>query len=147
MADTAVSIASGTATVTISKAGGITSAAMAALVDGCLWQYQRRPGRRQRVVSITSLRGTGPNGGGNDNISSTLSIASTVAVTPVNDEPTLTATANSGGAVVHRDVAAKLRGQRSGRPVLEPQHVHVEAGQTIAPMVLSVTNVADATEL
>ena len=89
----AVALAGGTATVTISKAGGISSAAMNTLVNGLAYgNTSEDPGSASRVVTLTSLRDTGANGGPNndDNIHTALGVQSTVTVTPVNDEPTRT---------------------------------------------------------
>jgi hypothetical protein len=92
----AVVLAAGTATVTISKAGGISAAAMQTLVDALAYgNTSDDPGAASRVVTLTSLRDTGSNVSPNDNIAA-LNIASTVAVTPVNDNPVIDLLAAGG---------------------------------------------------
>jgi hypothetical protein len=92
----AVVLAAGTATVTISKAGGISAAAMQTLVDALAYgNTSDDPGAASRVVTLTSLRDNGSNVSPNDNIAA-LNIASTVAVTPVNDNPVIDLLATGG---------------------------------------------------
>ena len=84
-------------------------------------------------MTITELVDSGANGGADDNTAAP-GIASTVHVTPVNDQPTLSATAvnptfTEGGAAV--DVFTT--------PVVAST---VEAGQTFTSMTLTVTNVS-----
>jgi hypothetical protein len=145
-----VALAAGTATVTVSKVGGISSTAMNTLVDNLAYSNTSDdPGNASRVVTITSLRDTGPNGGVNndDNIHSGLTVQSTVAVTPVNDEPTLTATANGGGAVTFiEDSSPGVVGSGPVDLFSTPHTSTVESGQTITQVVLTVTNVVDTTE-
>jgi hypothetical protein len=129
-----VALSGGTATVTISKVGGISSALMQTLVDDLAYDNTSEdPGAANRVVTLTSLRDTGTNGGGAENIS-TLSIASTVTVTPVNDEPTLIATPTSP-TFVEGAAAADLFSAVTASTV--------EAGQSLTSLTLTVTNVTD----
>jgi hypothetical protein len=145
-----VALAAGTATVTISKVGGISSTAMNTLVDSLAYSNTSEdPGNANRVVTLTSLRDTGANGGPNndDNIHSGLTVQSTVAVTPVNDEPTLTATANGGGTVTFiEDSSPGVVGSGPVDLFSTPHTSTVESGQTITQVVLTVTGVADTTE-
>ena len=91
-----VVLAGGVATVTISKAGGVSAAIMQSVVDGLAYDNtSENPGAATRVVTLTSLSDTGPTGGANDNVAS-LSIASSVAVTPVNDAPVIDLVAGGG---------------------------------------------------
>ena len=91
----AVSLSGSTATVTISKSGGITPAAMQTLVNGIAYKNtSNNPTTNNRVVTLTSIQGSGGTANGGVD-TSTLSIASTITVIPVNNPPTLTATANN----------------------------------------------------
>jgi len=64
-----VVLAGGVATVTISKAGGVSAAVMQSIVDGLAYDNTSdNPGAATRVVTLTSLSDTGPTGGANDNI-------------------------------------------------------------------------------
>ncbi|MGH8380055.1 DUF4347 domain-containing protein [Pseudomonas sp.] len=90
-----VDITGTTATVTLSKLGGITASATQNLVDGMGYRNSSQaPDTTSRVVTLTSIRDTGgtSNGGVDTQV---LSIASTVTVVAVNDAPTL-----SGGPYV-----------------------------------------------
>ena len=71
----------------------------------------------------------------------------TLAITPVNDEPTLTATANGGGAVTFTETSTpNFPGSGPVDLFSSPSTSTVEAGQTLTQVVLTVTNVADTTE-
>ena len=132
----AVSLSGSTATVTISKSGGITPAAMQTLVNGIAYKNTSiNPGTNNRVVTLTSIQGSGGTANGGVD-TSTLSITSTVTVISVNAPPTLTATANNpsyteGGsaAILYSSTAITA----------------VKTGQTILQIVLTVTNVTDGT--
>ncbi|MBR1266842.1 cadherin domain-containing protein [Bradyrhizobium sp. AUGA SZCCT0222] len=91
-----VALAGGTATVTISKVGGVSAAIMQSIVDGLAYgNISEDPGAATRVVTLTSLSDTGPTGGANDNTAAP-GIASSVAVTPVNDAPVIDLVAGGG---------------------------------------------------
>ncbi|MBR1143456.1 cadherin domain-containing protein [Bradyrhizobium sp. AUGA SZCCT0431] len=91
-----VVLAGGTATVTISKAGGVSAAIMQSIVDGLAYgNISEDPGAATRVVTLTSLSDTGPTGGANDNTAA-FGIASSVAVTPVYDAPVIDLVAGGG---------------------------------------------------
>ena len=79
-----VSVAGGVATVTLAKPAGISTAALAALVEGIAYQNTSTddPTAGGRVVTIAQLRDSG---GGAD--TSAPAIDSTVSVVPVNDPP------------------------------------------------------------
>jgi Ca2+-binding RTX toxin-like protein len=79
----------GTATVTISKVGGVSSTIVQNIVDGLAYgNTSNSPGAATRVVSITSVSDTG--GTANGGIDTTaLTLHSDVAVTPVNSAPTV----------------------------------------------------------
>jgi hypothetical protein len=131
-----VSLSGTTATVTISKSGGITPAAMQTLVNGIAYKNtSNNPTTSNRVVTLTSIQGSGGTANGGVD-TSTLSIASTVTVLTVNIPPTLTATANNptfteGGS------AATLYSSTA--------ITTVKTGQTILQVGLTVTNITDGT--
>jgi hypothetical protein len=91
-----------------------------------------------RTVSITV----------NDGTANSATITKNVIITPVNDEPTLTATANGGGAVTFTE--ASPPGDTGSGPVdlfSAADASTVEAGQTFHNLVVTVSNVGtDATE-
>jgi hypothetical protein len=136
-----VALLSGTATVTVS---GLTlsPAQLQTLVDGLAYSNTSDdPTDANRVVTITQVVDSGANGGvNNDDSTTALSIVSTVNVDPVNDEPTLTATAanatfTEGGAPADIFTA----------PIVANT---IEAGQTFSSLTLTITNVTDgASEL
>ncbi|WP_308911515.1 DUF4347 domain-containing protein [Pseudokordiimonas caeni] len=82
-----VSVTGGTATVTLSG-GTMSEAATSTLVDGLGYQNtsDNPTTGSSRVVTITSITDSGGTAGGGDDTAS-LSIASTVSLTPVNDAP------------------------------------------------------------
>jgi large repetitive protein len=139
-----VALAAGTATVTVSKVGGILASDMQALIDALAYgNTSDDPGAASRVVTITSLRDTGSNVVPNDNINSTLSVQSTVAVTPVNDPPTLTAT-SVGGTFI--EDSPPITGSGPVDLFSTPHASTIEAGQAFKQIVVTVSNVADTTE-
>jgi hypothetical protein len=82
-----------------------------------------------------------------DGTSNSNTATKNVTITPVNDEPTLTATANGSGAVTFTETS--IPGDPGSGAVdlfLSPDASTVEAGQAITQLVISVTNVADTTE-
>jgi hypothetical protein len=84
-----VSLAGATATVTVSRVGGISAAAMQTLVDGLAYRNTSQdPGTANRVVTLTSIRDSGgtANGGAD---TAALGIGSTTTVVAVNDAPVL----------------------------------------------------------
>lgn len=85
-----VSVTGGTATVTISKAGGISVAAIQTLVDGITYRNtSNTPNTSNRVVTLTSVQDNGGTANGGDDTAN-LSVVSTVTVAATNDAPTLT---------------------------------------------------------
>jgi hypothetical protein len=85
----AVSLAGSTATVTVSRPGGISAGAMQALLDALGYRNTSQdPSTADRVITLTSIRDSGgtANGGAD---TAALGIASTVAVVAVNDAPVL----------------------------------------------------------
>ena len=111
-----------------------------ALIDGLSYSNTSQdPTGGDRVVTITELVDSGANGDAGDSTAAP-GIASTVQVTPVNDQPTLSAVAvdptfTEGGPQV--DVFTT--------PVIAST---IEAGQTFTSMTLTVSNVsAGASEI
>ncbi|MFG0721243.1 Ig-like domain-containing protein [Pseudomonas sp. GLN_6] len=124
-----VSVASGTATVTLSGMNR-DNTQMGTLIDGITYRNTSDdPGSASRVVTITQVTDSG----GSNNTASP-NIASTVTVTPVNDAPTLTAT---GGTPTYTENGSAVD-LFSGVSISA-----VESGQNIASITLSVSNLAD----
>ena len=94
-----VSLSGNTATVTLSKAGGITVAQAQTLVNALAYSNSSdNPTVANRVVTLTSIKDTGGTANGGVDTTS-LSVASTTIVTPVNDAPTIT----SGATYIFAD--------------------------------------------
>jgi hypothetical protein len=93
-----VAAAGVTASVTLSKAAGITTTVAQDLIDRLTYaNTSDNPGSASRVVTLTSVKDSGGTlNGGVD--TTALSIATTVAVTPSNDAPAI------GGAVAAQAV-------------------------------------------
>lgn len=85
-----VSVEGATATVTLSKAGGIGTASAQSLVDGIAYRNtSESPATAgNRAVTLTSLTDSGGSANGGVDTAS-LAIAATVTVVAVNDAPTL----------------------------------------------------------
>ena len=84
-----VVLSGGTATVTITKTGGISTAAAQTLVDGISYQNNsQNPTAGNRVATLTSIQDTGGTANGGLD-TTTLSVADTTTVVAVNDAPTL----------------------------------------------------------
>ena len=83
-----VTIASGTATVVLSKPAGVATGNINALVNGITYQNTSidNPTDGNRVVTLTQVVDSGGTANGGVNTTA-LSIASTVNVNPVNDAP------------------------------------------------------------
>ena len=83
-----VSLSGGVATVTLDKAGGLSTSVMQSLIDGLGYRNtSESPSTSNRVVTLTSLRDTGGTANGGQD-TTVLAIASTVTVVSVNDAPT-----------------------------------------------------------
>lgn len=105
--DYSVSVTGSTATITLSVAGGLSTATAQSVVDGMGYRNaSEAPDTTSRVVTLTSITDNG--GTSNGGVDSTaVSIAATVAVTSVNDAPVITA---PGSISVTEDVATALTG-------------------------------------
>ncbi len=131
----AVSVSGGTATVTITKTDTTTN--YQTLVNGLQYSNnQSDVNSNDRVVTITELVDSGANGGADDNTAA-LAVASTVSMTNVNDEPTLTAT-GSNPTFTEGGAAASLF---TGTAIDT-----VESGQNIGELIFTVTNVNDGAD-
>ncbi len=88
--DYTISVSEDMATVTLAKAGGLSAAELQTLINGLLYSNgSETPTDGDRTITITSLTDSGGSANGGAD-STTLSIATTVTVEPVNDAPALT---------------------------------------------------------
>jgi hypothetical protein len=81
----------------------------------------------------------------NDGTAGSTPVIKAVTVTPVNDEPTLTATANGGGTVTFTE-SGDLGGTNPVDLFSTPSASAIEAGQLLHNLVVTISNVTDATE-
>jgi len=85
-----VSVTATTATVTLTKLAGITTAAAQTLIDGMTYTNgSNNPSANSRVITVTSLTDSGGTANGGVDTAS-LSSASTVSISAVNDAPSVT---------------------------------------------------------
>jgi len=130
-----VALSAGTATVTLTKAD--TTGNYQTLVDGLSYRNSAADiDTNSRVVTLTELVDSGSNAGSNDNIK-TLSVASTVTMTNVNDQPTLSATGDSPTFTEDGAVAGIFSSTSIST---------VESGQNITELKFTVTNINDGTD-
>ncbi|NVK42951.1 MAG: DUF4347 domain-containing protein [Oceanospirillaceae bacterium] len=125
-------------TATVSLTGGVLSTAAAeTLVDNMSYQNNSNaPSTSNRVVTLTSIQDGGGTANGGDNTGS-LAVASTVTVVQNNDAPTLTAT-GTDPTFIEGFAAVDLF---SGVSIST-----VEAGQTLAGLTLTVSNLANGSD-
>ncbi|WP_426595896.1 Ig-like domain-containing protein [Pectobacterium brasiliense] len=102
-----VSVAAGTVTLTLSKAGGISTSAAATAIDGITYRNtSENPTGPARTVTLMSISDNG--GTSNGGVDTTaLSIVSTITVVAVNDSPTISAPAS---ITVTEDLAKAITG-------------------------------------
>ncbi|WP_272166363.1 Ig-like domain-containing protein [Vibrio diabolicus] len=126
-----VAVAGTTATLTFTG-GSLTEADLQTLIDAISYQNNSQDPTTDsnRVVTITSLTDSG-----SENATTSLSIASMVTLTAVNDEPTLTATAVNPTFTENGDAAVVFSSATAST---------VETGQTLSGLVLTVNNVTDS---
>ncbi|WP_233081720.1 Ig-like domain-containing protein [Rheinheimera soli] len=124
-----VSVTAGTATVTVTGMTR-TEAQMNTLINGITYRNTSDdPGSSSRVITLTSITDNGAS-----NNSAAPNIASTVAVTPINDAPTLSAT---GGTPTYTENGSAV-------DLFSAVSIStVEAGQTISGLTMTITNLAD----
>ncbi|MGE5641339.1 MAG: putative Ig domain-containing protein, partial [Clostridia bacterium] len=134
-----VTVSGGTASIVLTRGTGISSAAAQGLVDGLAYlDASQDPTAGARVVTLTRIDDSGSNTAPNVNTAA-LNVNSTVTVVPVNDAPTLAATAlnptflegagSSQGAAVAVFSAASIG--------------TVEAGQAIGGLDFTVAGLLD----
>ncbi|WP_211753535.1 hypothetical protein, partial [Nitrosomonas aestuarii] len=122
-------------TATVALTGGTMSTATAqTLLDNLSYQNNSdAPSTSNRVVTLTSIQDSGGTANGGDDTAS-ISVASTVTMVGVNDEPTLTASASNptfteGGAAASLFTGTSIN--------------TVETGQNITGLSFTVTNVTN----
>ncbi|MFL2493822.1 MAG: beta strand repeat-containing protein, partial [Candidatus Thalassarchaeum sp.] len=99
----AVTVSSGTATVTLTHSG-LTSAAIQTIVDAMTYENNdQSPTTGSRVVTITAIGDDGGTANGGDN-SKSVTLASTVTVASLNDAPTASGSATL--AAINEDATA-----------------------------------------
>lgn len=108
-----VSLAGGTATLTLSKAGGVSTAVAQTTVDGMSYRNSSdTPSTTARIVTLTSITDNGGTANGGVDTTAT-SVSASVSVSAVNDAPVVTATGGSsafseGGSSVVIDAGLTL---------------------------------------
>ncbi|WP_163833579.1 DUF4347 domain-containing protein [Spartinivicinus ruber] len=122
-------------TATVALTGGTMSTATTqTLIDNMSYQNNSNtPSTSNRVVTLTSIQDSGGTANGGDDTAS-ISVASTVTVVGVNDEPTLTANASNPTFTEGGAVASLFNGTSIST---------VEVGQTITGMTFTVSNISD----
>jgi hypothetical protein len=136
-----VSVAAGVATVTLTKAAGISTSLFNTLVNSISYQDTNTddPTPSNRVFTLTQVKDNG--GTANSGVdTTTLSIVSTVGVTAVNDPPTLSATSSNPTFTE----AAGLGTQAAAVGVYSGAATStIEGFQTITGLTLTVSGLAD----
>ena len=91
-----VTIASGTATIALSSAGGVSAGAINTLINGITYQDTNtdNPTASSRTFTLTQIQDSGGTANGGSD-TTTLSIPSTVTVVPVNDAPVIASVSGS----------------------------------------------------
>lgn len=111
--DYSISVVGGTATVTLNKVGGVTTAVAQTVVDGMSYRNSSdTPSTATRVVTLTGITDNGGTANGGVN-STVVSIAASVSVSAVNDAPIVTSTGGpsaftEGGSSVVIDTGLTL---------------------------------------
>lgn len=102
-----VSVTGSIAAVTLSKAGGMSTATATTVVDGLSYRNSSdAPTTASRVATLTGITDSG--GTGNGGLDTTiLSIAATIGISAINDAPAITA---PGSISVTEDVTTALTG-------------------------------------
>jgi riboflavin synthase len=122
-------------TATVALTGGtMSTATVQTLIDNMSYQNNSNtPSTSNRVVTLTSIQDSGGTANGGDDTAS-VSVASTVTVVGVNDEPTLTGNASNptfteGGAAASLFTGTDIN--------------TVESGQNITGLSFTITNVTN----
>jgi hypothetical protein len=83
-----VSLSSYTATITVSKAGGVSETIIENIIDGLTYKNNsNNPGNTKRTVTLISLQDDGGSANGSD--TGTYSITSDVSILPINEPPVI----------------------------------------------------------
>ncbi|MBU2713466.1 DUF4347 domain-containing protein, partial [Zooshikella harenae] len=122
-------------TATVALTGGTMSTATTqTLIDNMSYQNNSNtPSTSNRVVTLTSIQDSGGTANGGDDTAS-ISVASTVTVVGVNDEPTLTANASNPTFTEGGAAASLFTGTNINT---------VESGQNITGLSFTITNVTN----
>ena len=133
-------VSSGTATIVLSG-GTLSTAATDTLVNNITYQDTNldNPTAGNRVFTLTQVKDSGGTANGGVD-TTTLAVASTVTVVPVNDAPTLTAT----GTNPTFQEAAGLGTQAAAVSVFSGANANtIESGQTITGLTFTVSGLVD----
>ncbi|MBK7025219.1 MAG: hypothetical protein IPH41_17655, partial [Sulfuritalea sp.] len=138
-----VTIASGTATVVLSKVAGVSTGNISTLVNGITYQNTSidNPTDGNRVFTLTQIVDSGGTASGGVNTTA-LSIASTVNVNPVNDAPVLA----SGSTLAYTENATSaintlITVADADNTTLSTATVSITGGFVSGQDVLAFTNV------
>ncbi|PPC75122.1 hypothetical protein C4K68_22190, partial [Pokkaliibacter plantistimulans] len=125
---------SGTTAILTLSSGSLSAAELQTLITGLTYQNTSDdPGSATRTVTLTSVTDNGGTANGGSDTTS-LTLTSTVAMTPVNDAPTLTVTAANPTFVENGSAVTLFTGATAST---------VESGQTFTGLTLTVTNVTN----
>ena len=133
-------VSGGTATIVLSG-GTLSTAATDTLVNNITYQDTNldNPTAGNRVFTLTQVKDSGGTANGGSD-TTTLAVASTVTVVPVNDAPTLTATALNPTF----QEAAGLGTQAAAVSVFSGANANtIESGQTITGLTFTVSGLVD----
>jgi hypothetical protein len=135
-----VTINSGTATVTLSSASGVSSSNVQTLINGMTYQNTSQdPTAATRAVTLTSIQDTGGTANGGVD-TTTVAIAANVTVAPTNDAPTLSSTATNPNF----QEAPGLGTQATAVNVFSGTSVStIESGQSIIALNFTVSGLQD----
>jgi hypothetical protein len=134
-----VTVSGGTATVVLSKAAGVSSANMDAVINALQYRnISQDPTAGLRTMTLTQLVDTGGTANGGVDTSG-LAISASISVTPVNDAPTLSVTATNGTFTE----GAGLSTGTAVAPFSGASVSTIEAGQAIKSLTFTVGNVSD----
>ncbi|MFN9528923.1 MAG: Ig-like domain-containing protein [Pseudomonadaceae bacterium] len=138
-----VSLTGGTASITLTKVGGVSTAIAQTVVDGMSYRNgSDAPNTATRVVTLTGISDNGGTANGGVD-SSVVAIAASVSVSAVNDAPVVTTTGGSsafseGGSSVAIDAGLTLSDVDSS--TLASATVSITGGFQSGADVLAFTN-------
>jgi membrane-bound inhibitor of C-type lysozyme len=129
-----VSVSSGVATITLTKTAGVASSSVATLINGMTYSNTSQdPTVGTRTATLTQIVDSGASTGANVN-TTTLSIASAISVVPVDDAPTVSATASNPTFTEDGSAVALFSGANVSA---------IEAAQNIKSLTFTVNNLTD----